>query len=228
MPVMAVSSGIYAVPKELRHRVAHLATLDACKYFMHGLHAPGVDNAWQDDDGAERWPFWEDESIQIHTQAARVVSGAYRHLPEEIWEAIPARAMGAFQRELSRNLHLFGFQPSWGDCPNVRGWEIGQDLTDHWNVRFDDTDAPLWRTELNNTMIFAVQIAHRMGYDRLHFLGCDFTGDAGGYAHLLQILSDWYHIAQDQGMEWFNLSPVSKLAVAFNQEIPQPCLTLRR
>lgn len=221
MPVMAVSSGIYAIPESKRHRIRHMATLDAPKYFMHGLHAPEMEHAWQNDPTVSRWRFWDDARVQIHTQDVRVeATGTFRELPEQIWDVIPDHARAAFQRELSRNLHLFGFQPSWGDCANVRGWKNEFYGPDPAWIDFSEGDHPVVRGNTNNSMVFAVQIAHRMGYERLHFVGCDFANsDPACFGNLIALLSDWYQMACEQGKEWINHSPDSLLRIAFNQEI---------
>ncbi len=62
---------------------------------------------------------------------------------------------------------------------------------------------------VNNSMLFAVQVLPRLGFDTIYFAGVDLT-----QPHLKatrDVLTEWYPKARDAGIEWFNLSPLSYL-----------------
>lgn len=208
MPIMAVSSGIFAVPPDVRPP-AHFVSMDVPKWFFAELHKPETDYAWQWDIH-EPWPFWNNEHIQKHVPENLCRRGYYRELPGAVWDVIPEYAQDAFRRELLDNMHQFSFQPGWGDFSNVTQWEVKA-----WTAP-NFSDDPIGMTGLGgegtirNSWFMAVQVAYRLGYRRLHFIGCDFSG-AHYEAHRKRLVP-WYELAQAAGMEWFSLSPDSALA----------------
>lgn len=208
MPIMAVSSGIYAVPERLRPPM-HFVSMDVPKWFLAELHNTETDYAWQWDT-YEPWPFWSDERIRKHVPSARILRGYYRMMPGAVWDVIPEEAQDSFRRELLDHLHQFSFQPGWGDFSNVRGWEVEAGKGPSFS------DGPIGMTghggegQIRNSWFMAVQVAYRLGYRRLHFIGCDFLGEHYE-CHRLR-LAPWYKLAQAAGMEWFSVSADSALA----------------
>lgn len=62
----------------------------------------------------------------------------------------------------------------------------------------------------NNSLLMAVQVMPRMGYDQLVFIGCDLQEPQ--LHPVADILRAWYPIAQRYEIEWFHASPGSRLA----------------
>lgn len=203
MPVMAVSSGVFAIPPDMP--CEHFVTLDPLKFFMRALSFG--DLAWGSDEQVDHRPFWRDETMTKHVLSLRLAPGKFRELPPEVWTAIPARHMAAFQAELGKGLHNFGFQPSWGDCPNVRGWDVFTARPPNFG---DNGRADLGLDGVVNSWLMAVQVAPLLGYTRLHFIGCDFRHDC--YGRILETIRRWQDLYRDRGVEWVNLSPASRLA----------------
>ena len=207
MPIMAVSSGIFAVPEHKRPP-EHFVSMDFPKWFIGELHLAETTNAWQHDEHAP-WAFWSDERIAKHIPSERILRGYYRTMPGEVYDVIPPEAQDAFRRQLLDNLHKFSFQPGWGDFSNVRGWEFH-----HGGPSF--SDGPIGMIGhggdgmIRNSWFMAVQVAYRLGYRRLYFAGCDFNGD--DYKPHRARLKPWYKMAQDAGMEWVCLTPESALS----------------
>jgi hypothetical protein len=197
---MAVSSGIFMFGQG--NPPEHFCTLDSVKFFQAGLWTER-NHGWQYDENARQWPFWANENIAKHVASTRVKPGTYRTLPPEIYDVIPEYAMLAFNREHAKNTHLFGFQPNWGDYSNVQGWPIDTIATPSFG------DGPIGLGECFNSLIMAVQVAHRLGYQDLEFTGCDLL--SGGYKQLTAILAAAYPAAQAAGMDWVSLSPQSRL-----------------
>ena len=205
--IMAVSSAVFAVPVEARPP-SHFVSMDVPKWFLEGLHEEEVTHAWQNDGHIAPWPFWADERIAKHVPEDRNCHGGYRHLPDEIWKVVPERYHAALGRSLQHNLHQFSFQPGWGDFSGVVGWET--DYAAHPNF----TDGPIGMhmpdgSQIRNSWFYAVQVAHRLGYRRIFFAGCNFQEDrfalCGSRARYL------WDLAEAAGHEWVNLSPDTAL-----------------
>jgi hypothetical protein len=209
MPVMAVSSGVFAVPPSHRPPM-HFVTMDYPKWFFAELHDAEAVHAWQFDQFAP-WPFWAEPDIIKHIPDERMQRGWYRSMPPEVWDVIPAEAQDAFRRQLMDNMHKFSYQPGWGDFPNLRGWRMEMMAP----PAFDD-DSPIGMQGyggegvVRNSWFMAVQIAYKLGYRRAYFIGCDFGGDS--YKHCRIRLGPWYELAKAAGMEWINLGAGSALA----------------
>jgi hypothetical protein len=203
--MMAVSSGIYAIPEEYRPP-AHFVSMDFPKWFLHALHDSSNDHAWQAN--VDGWNFWKDERIAKHVPAAHNEPGIYRELPAELWDALPDKFLRPFQRELSGNLHLFGAQPGWGDYPNVVGWETTRETGPNFGGRVGMRSMSNG-AQIRNSWFMAVQVAYRLGYRRLFFIGCDFRRPE--YALTRDWAREYWAAAKAAGMEWYNLSPDSAL-----------------
>jgi hypothetical protein len=205
--VMAVSSAIFAVPEHARPP-KHFAAMDVPKWFLEGLHEEEVTHAWQNDGHIAPWPFWKYAEIAKHVPEHTNCHGGYRRLPDEVWNVVPQSAHAALGRSLSHSIHQFGFQPGWGDFSSVTGW--GVDYAGHPNF----TGAPIGmympdESQIRNTWFFAVQVAHRLGYRRLHFAGCDF--EENRFALCEPRARHFWELAQKAGHEWVNLSPGTAL-----------------
>jgi len=205
--VMGVSSGIFAVPEQARPP-RHFCTMDLPKWFLHGLHTEETTHAWQNDGHIPPWPFWKEALIQKHVTDDRNCHGGYRTLPSEVWDVIPEYAVDQFRRSLLDNQHLFGLQPGWGDFSNVTGWSLEMGKPPNFT-----SDTPIGMTldgtHIRNSWFMSVQVAYRLGYRRLFFIGCDFTEER--FVPCRVWAEEFYRLAVDAGMEWFNLSPVSVL-----------------
>ena len=199
--VMAVSSGIFALPEAVIPE--HFTALDAPKYFLDGLW-PGVSYAWHEDVNARHWSFWREPGIQKHVLAGHCRNGHVRHFPGDALEAIPAKHQPGFIRCMAGKMHEFGYQPAWGDYPNVTGWELSREQGPNFTP-----DGPLGLDGMNNSFLFALQVAHRLGYRRLGFIGIDLLDSS--YDDLVGMLEKWHALAIRYGNTWTNLSPDSKL-----------------
>jgi hypothetical protein len=205
--ILAVSSGIFAVPESARAACrVQFVTMDAPKWYIHQLHDAETECAWQHDDTIRPWPFWADESIAKHVQVARLGQGKTRTLPDEIWDVLPDYARAPFGRELAKNLHEFGCQPGWGDYANVRGWafDLAGDPT------FDGSAECIGMMMIRNSWFMAVQVAHRLGFDHLHFIGCDFHEER--FALCAERTRYFWSLAHDARKRWTSLAPDSILS----------------
>jgi hypothetical protein len=214
--IMALSSGIYGIPKEARPP-KHFCTMDRAKYFQAPIRTvpkeePDRERTWIDEDDADWWPFWNDERIAKHVPSTQAVPGNTRILPGEVYDVVPDFAKDSFSRELLDHWHLFGFQPAWGDYSNVKGW-----LFDNHEPRFDDGPLGLKVANeeggtftLRNSWFMALQVAYRLGYRDLTFVGCDFSSPA--YGCYIKYIEDICVTAQEAGLRLTTLSPASTLA----------------
>jgi hypothetical protein len=98
--------------------------------------------------------------------------------------------------------------PQWEVHPRTRAWAFGPGNTPD----FLDPEVPCVQGEQmchNHSLLFATQVASKMGYRRLIFLGVDLTSN-----ELHQIddtMHQWHPRALDQGIKWENASPLSLL-----------------
>jgi hypothetical protein len=227
--VMAVSSGVFAVP-EGRH-VDHFVSLDVPKFFIAPLM--GVyDIAWQNDKRARVWPFWSDPGVTKHVAAGRNRRGFVRMIPIDLFDRIPER-LHKWREPMKDALlechHEIGFQPGWADYPNVRGWLVAMTSGSVYEAgtkpgplpdelpSFVSPAEPLKLNGVRNSLIFAVQIAVQLGYKRLLFAGCDLNEP--GYEVVTATLRDWMPIAAEHGVEWVNISPESALSEFMGGEV---------
>jgi len=201
-PIMAVSSGIYALPEG--RKPEHFVTMDAPKFFMGELMADS-EIAWQHDNGAKCWPFWADPDIVKHVLAGRAKPGHYRNVPIDILDYVPEKFREHVKLEFAKQPHIVGYQPNWGDFPNLKTWPMDRTLPPNFSP-----EGPFGLEDLCNSWFYAVQIAHRMGFRQLNFIGCDFK--LPGYAKVLEKVVRWEELARGHGFAWLNLSPESALS----------------
>jgi hypothetical protein len=214
-PVMAVSSGIFKVPQQ--HPPAHLATLDTVKYYMAGLWPDAGSKSWAHDENVMPWPFWSDATICKHVLSGNAAKhGIYRTLPRELIDHIPPKYRDAFTRELTSNPHLFGFQPKWGDYSNVQGWQVDRTYPPNFDQDVSDPILGLDNISCPNSLLFAVQVAHQLGYRRLIFAGCDLWEEHHKEARTK--LVEWWTIARSLGLRWTCLTEGSFLAGTLGAE----------
>ena len=215
---MAVSSGVFAVPEHVRPP-EHFVSMDVPKWFFAALHDNDVEYAWQFDEH-KPWTFWNDERIAKHIPANRILRGYYRTMPGEVWDVIPPEAQDAFRREFMDHLHQFSFQPGWGDFSNVVPWDVNDGGPPNFGAGRMGMTGVGGEGTIRNSWFFAVQVAARLGYKRLHFIGCDFLGEH--YEAHRRRLGPWYELARAAGVEWFSVSPDSALAdiVPMSEAVP--------
>lgn len=70
----------------------------------------------------------------------------------------------------------------------------------------------------HNSLLFAVQIAPRLGYDRLLFIGCDLLDE--GLFPISDQLRRWHVHAEAARIEWVNASPLSTLCSWMPSALP--------
>ena len=218
-PIMAVSSGIFAIPRDVH--CDHFCSLDEPRNYMSQLmeYAP---HSWGNDRASRYWPFWADASIVKHVVRKRIRTVTHNPLPiREIVEAIkewaeprhedPRIYIDAVYAELGDQMGQFGLQPGWGDYQNLRGWTTKAARRPVW-----DGDGPvsIWRPRgsksiVYNTLEMAVQVAARLGFRTQHFIGVDLVDE--GYTGLVGIMREWHVHAERAGIRWLNLSPRSAL-----------------
>lgn len=214
-PIMAVSSGIFAVP---RYRCNHFVTLDEPKYYMTQL-AENSPHAWEHDKNAEHWPFWTDINLVKHVPQAKLRTMTNRIMPVgeiiaaiEEWgerEKANKRRVNTikkyFYATLGEQYSQFGLQPGWADYHNVKGYKIGRKVKPDW---FGE-DAPIQIPRVFNSLFMALQVATRLGYRQLRFIGVDL--DQEFYDSAIVFLKRWHLDAYKNGIEWINHSPQSSL-----------------
>lgn len=214
---MAVSSGIFAVPEGMR--CDHFVTLDEPKYYMAQLMSQS-EHSWGNDGRSRPWKFWTDPAIIKHVVTGRIRT--VEHLPLSIpailkcikmWGErgkVPNSELSEIKERFFEELGIglighFGFQPGWGDYQNVRGWGVHNRVHPAW---FGDGKLSVHRAF--NSLLMAVQVATRLGFNELRFAGVDLNEDH--YKDLRVILSRWHTHARRRGINWINLSPGSALA----------------
>jgi hypothetical protein len=217
--IMAVSSGVYAVPED--RTVKHFVSLDLPKYFLAPLMGR-YDIAWQNDKRSRVWPFWSDPNVIKHVAAGRKRNGFVRMIPVDLFDRLPEHLQKwrePMKDALLEQHHEIGFQPGWADYPNVRGWHVvtppgkvfaegtPPDPLPQDRPNFDDPSKPLQMNGVRNSLIMAVQIAHLLGYTRLYFAGIDLR--ESGYEVVIETLQQWHC---ESKAEWINLAPKSALA----------------
>jgi hypothetical protein len=212
VPVIAISSAIFAcggLPT-----LGCFAALDTPQHFL----APQsqADIAWGNDARANHWPFWSAAWLPKHVSDTACKTGYIRpQIPYEVLER-----MGTVEREclneISKEDPMFsGWQPGWMDYPNVTGWEVIPQDPPNFT---EDGPIGLWSQAaadagydaVRHSMLFGIQLAARLGYRRLMFIGCDLHGDR--FPVQRATMREWWPQARDAGMEWANLSPTSALA----------------
>ena len=95
----------------------------------------------------------------------------------------------------------------WEDVPNATLYDI--DETDHgcnFSTEGKICNGPLM--DRRHTLLFAVQVLLRLGYDRVTFVGVDLIS---GHQSINSIMEQWYGRALEQGIKWYNASPLSAL-----------------
>lgn len=213
-PIMAVSSGIFAVP---RHRCNHFVTLDEPKYYMAQLMADSP-HAWEHDPDAEYWPFWTDPNLVKHVPQSKMRTLTNLIMPvNEIIEAIDVwgKATNAktrrintikkyFYGTLGEQYSQFGLQPGWGDYHNVRGWDLKRNNKPEWFG-----EGPIAIPKVFNSLFMAIQIATKMGYRHIRFIGVDLDQEL--YKSVIVFMKRWHRDAERNGIEWVNHSATSAL-----------------
>lgn len=213
-PIMAVSSGIFAVP---RYRCNHFVTLDDPKYYMTQLMADSP-HAWEHDPNAAYWPFWTDPNLVKHVPKSKMRTLTNLIMPiNEIIEAIDDWAACTkahknrvntikkyFYGTLGEQYSQFGLQPGWGDYHNVRGWDIKRNNKPDWSA-----DGAIAIPKVFNSLFMAIQVAVRLGYKHLRFIGVDLDQDF--YDSVIVFMQRWHKDAARNGIEWTNHSAVSNL-----------------
>ena len=206
LPIMAISSGAFAVPEEHAHRIDHFVTLDVPKFYFEPIHDDGEDGiCWAGDDKCRHWPFWLDTSIMTHTTKHRLQPMKYKTIPPEVVDVIPDHLLPAFTREMIKAHHAMGFQPTWADYPPHRAWP----LMSSDGVNFEP-EGPIGLDGICNSLFFGIQIAHRLGFKRLEFIGVDMNG-SDHYQPQRELMAKWWKLAQGYGYEWVNLGEGSSL-----------------
>ena len=77
----------------------------------------------------------------------------------------------------------------------------------------------------HNSLLLAVQIAPRLGYDRLLFIGVDLLDD--GLAALSTQLQAWHPKALAMNIAWLNASPLSRLCEWMPYAQPSEMMQIR-
>jgi hypothetical protein len=214
--VMAVSSGVFAIPEHARPP-RHFVTMDVPRWYLHGFHDADTSIAWQND-WADAWPFWADERIEKHVPEGRHHRGDYRVLPEGLYDIIPPEAHAQFHRLYVENVDQFGLQPGWGDYSNVTPWPLKMMAPPCFNGTPEIGMQAEEGHTIRNSWFMTVQVAQRLGYRRFYFIGCDFLDEAHSVAR--GWLPKWCTLAKDAGLEWVTLSPDSALAEHIPAEVP--------
>lgn len=198
IPIMAVSSGVFASP----YKPKHFCTIDSPKYFTNKVR---VDGGWADDPLCRWWNVLHDPVICKH-----VPSRGYGHGWEKRARDIGRRRVSIEDVMLllgDKRPDLLGWQPGWQDFPNVTSYHYSRrrpvNFTEQGWLGADD--APTQKS-----VLFAVQVAARLGYNLMIFAGVDLCDDT--MAAMYDSLKQWYPVARRRGIEWQCVSFRSRLA----------------
>lgn len=112
--------------------------------------------------------------------------------------------------------------PGWADYPRVKVHETDWDLMPN----FEDFDKPIGLGRTMNSIIFAVQLVHRLGYKTIHFAGCDMQ--SLNYSRAFLGMEWMYPVAKRAGYEWIVTSPTSKLCEFLPLEVPEGFIKIER
>jgi hypothetical protein len=100
----------------------------------------------------------------------------------------------------------------WLRLPRVRVWEYATGAEPNFGAEGPIRSGDLRKTNAPDTwhfsMLFAVQLAPRLGFRRLVFIGCDLLGPLVVVSDLLR---RWHKPALAAGCEWLNASRISTL-----------------
>ena len=146
------------------------------------------------------------------------VSSGYREVPRIDHFCTLDKVM-CFPEWLTDSTRFTKHVPDWSNvdewrrCPKVRTWayqEAGE-------PSFRASDGPVSAGGLrksnvdatrHNSLLFAVQLAPRLGFNRCIFIGVDLLG---GLEVVSDLLLEWWPIAQAHSIEWRNASLLSTL-----------------
>lgn len=198
----AISSGIFTLPPGV---AKHWFSIDPPKYFGDvRLPYPG---AWPQDPQCEWWDALGAKDLQKHVPSDRNRGGYWRFEGDMLkqhdsmeWDELLI-AMG----KLSDRPDLIGYQPGWGDYRNVHGWPYNRRCQASYlkHGPFGADGEPI-----NKTPVFAVQVAHRLGYKRILFAGVDLA-DNEPMTRCVEFMKVLAERSAAAGCEWFNVSPGS-------------------
>lgn len=212
IPVMAVSSGIFAMQGV--ETLRHFCALDTPRYLISPISR--ADIAWANDPRATHWPFWADANIPKHVPTIIARRGHIRpRIPYSVLEKLPEHDRQCIEKVFDEDPSLTGYQPGWMDYPNVHGWEVipqappsfgGSGPIGLWSQAAEDAGFDAVR----HSMLFGIQLAAMLGYRTIMFIGCDLHGDR--FPVQRATMREWWPQAIDAGMTWLNLAPESALA----------------
>jgi len=106
----------------------------------------------------------------------------------------------------------------WKKHPNVRAWYYKDGPGPCFRKSAEGIDFAVRSGSMvkddcdqtrHNSLLRAVQIAPRLGFNRLLFIGVDLLDE--GLAPLSEELRLWYEQAKTWGIQWVNASPISRL-----------------
>lgn len=112
--------------------------------------------------------------------------------------------------------------PGWADWKTAVTWATEYDAMPD----FEDAEKPIGLGRVMNSMIFVVQVLHRLGYRRLHFVGCDM--DELNYAEALVGMEWMYPRAKAAGHEWTVTAKTSRLARFIPVDTPNGYIPIHR
>lgn len=101
--------------------------------------------------------------------------------------------------------HVPGYRDGWKNVPGVRAWRIGR-----FNGPVFSGTHEVHQDDRFNSLLFAVQVAHCLGFRRIVFHGCDLKGR--GYASLRSTMAVWCIEARKRKLEWCVTSGRSAMA----------------
>lgn len=189
--IMAVSSGIFV---DRMPAPQHFVTVDEPKYFMGALW-PDSAHAWSNDPICTPWRFWARAEIAKHVPLASVRGGHYRLVPPALLAAAPERHRATLRAALNSASHEMGFQPGWGDYSNVQGWQLDRRAP----MSFEPCGT-FGLDGVGNSLLFALQVAARLGYRRHVLVGVDLT--EARFAQAVEVLRHRSADAAAHGIEW--------------------------
>lgn len=107
--------------------------------------------------------------------------------------------------QIQKHVPINAFTSRWQMYPNVKTWEY----IDAPDPSFTDGPCVAGPLPRNHSLLFAVQVAARLGFNRCLFVGCDLL-DNESWA-ITDVLQTWWPPAKAAGIVWENASPISSL-----------------
>jgi hypothetical protein len=205
-PIGAISSGAFVISDLVRSQASlrprYLFTLDPPKYYDF------VGGAWRADKKCQWWPVNDDQDVEKHVPQSKF-HGGY----ERVVNVDPPYSLEWLVEVYRGRNDASGWQAGWCDFDNIHPWDYNK----HAPISFVDGEM-LGGGGTNNSLLFGLQVAHRLGHRDVLMVGCDLN--CGTLGVLVEVLRYVYPLARRAGMHWSVSSDRSALSSFLHVEAP--------